>query len=143
MSNHDAVVHQSPSVVGKQPSTDGGMKRSGSSIFKNGMLVSFRNISYKVRNAHKRKEMITLLDGVSGYLRGGELVALMGPSGCGESTEFNFRVYIPIYSNERPSSASEESFQSTDARSLARSLGFVVNNHLCYRKDNIDGHPCG
>ena len=89
MSNHDpaAVVHQSPSAVGKQHSTpEGGMKRSGSSIFKNGMLVSFRNISYKVRNAHKRKEMITLVDGVSGYLRGGELVALMGPSGCGEST---------------------------------------------------------
>ena len=87
MSKSDSPIvdsgHPSPSMV-KQTSTDGGMKRSGSSIFKNGMLVSFRNISYKVRNAHKRKEMITLLDGVSGYLRGGELVALMGPSGCGE-----------------------------------------------------------
>lgn len=48
------------------------------------MLVSFKDITYTVRNSENRKETISLLDGVSGYLRAGELVALMGPSGCGE-----------------------------------------------------------
>ena len=49
------------------------------------MLVSFKEITYSVRNAQNTKESIDLLTRVSGYLRPGEMVALMGPSGCGAS----------------------------------------------------------
>jgi ABC-type glutathione transport system ATPase component len=49
-----------------------------------GMLVSFRNITYTVQNEANKKEAISLLKSVSGYLRAGELVALMGPSGSGK-----------------------------------------------------------
>jgi ABC-type glutathione transport system ATPase component len=48
-----------------------------------GMLVSFRNITYTVQNEQNKKEELSLLKSVSGYLRSGELVALMGPSGSG------------------------------------------------------------
>ncbi|KAG7667438.1 hypothetical protein Ndes2526B_g02020 [Nannochloris sp. 'desiccata'] len=51
-----------------------------------GMLVSFRNITYTVQNEANKKEQISLLQSVSGYLRSGELVALMGPSGSGKTT---------------------------------------------------------
>lgn len=49
-----------------------------------GMLVSFRNITYTVQNEANKKEEISLLKSISGYLRSGELVALMGPSGSGK-----------------------------------------------------------
>lgn len=35
-------------------------------------------------NSQNKKERLTLLDGVSGYLRPGEMSALMGPSGSGK-----------------------------------------------------------
>ena len=53
------------------------------SFLKRGMLVSFRNITYTVTNEADKKEQISLLQNVSGYLRPGELIALMGPSGSG------------------------------------------------------------
>ena len=51
---------------------------------RHGMLVSFRNITYTVQNDQNKKEQISLLNSISGYLRSGELVALMGPSGSGK-----------------------------------------------------------
>ena len=47
-----------------------------------GVLVSFRNIKYSILD--KKKHSRCLIDNVSGYLRGGEIVALLGPSGSGE-----------------------------------------------------------
>jgi ABC-type glutathione transport system ATPase component len=53
-------------------------------FLRRGMLISFRDINYTVKNHNNPKDDIKLLSGVSGYLRPGELVALMGPSGCGK-----------------------------------------------------------
>ena len=53
-------------------------------FFHRGMLVSFKDIIYTVKNEQNKKENISLLKSVSGYLRSGELVALMGPSGSGK-----------------------------------------------------------
>ena len=52
----------------------------------NGHLVSFRDLTYTVKNSQNKNESLNLLDGVSGYFRPGELVALMGPSGSGKTT---------------------------------------------------------
>jgi ATP-binding cassette subfamily G (WHITE) protein 2 len=51
-----------------------------------GVLVSFRDVVYSVQDSNDRKKRISLLDGVSGYIRPKELMALMGPSGSGKTT---------------------------------------------------------
>ena len=67
------------------PPEAGNLKHSFSSVHLppgKGMLVSFRNINYSI--VDRKKESVCLIDNVSGYLRGGEMVALLGPSGSGE-----------------------------------------------------------
>ena len=51
-----------------------------------GVLVSFKDLTYTVRDHRNTKNKIKLLDGVSGCCRPKEMVALMGPSGCGKTT---------------------------------------------------------
>ena len=51
-----------------------------------GMAVTFQDVTYTVKNSQNKKEKIDLLKSVSGYLKAGELTALMGPSGSGKST---------------------------------------------------------
>eukprot|EP00889_Picochlorum_renovo_P008115 jgi/Picre1/35145/NNA_002607.t1 len=51
-----------------------------------GVLVSFRNLTYAVKDRNKKGTFKKLIDGVSGYLRPSELCMLMGPSGCGKTT---------------------------------------------------------
>ena len=46
-----------------------------------GQLVSFSNLVYSVINSTNKKQTIQLLDSVSGYLRTGEMCALMGEAG--------------------------------------------------------------
>ena len=48
-----------------------------------GQLVSFRNVTYEVDSSTQRKQRVKLLENLSGYLRPGELVALMGERGAG------------------------------------------------------------
>ena len=43
-----------------------------------GMPVTFKNLTYTVANSQKKKEKLTLLNSVSGYLKAGEMAALMG-----------------------------------------------------------------
>lgn len=44
-----------------------------------------QHITCTVKNSHKRRETVTILQKVSGYFNPGEMAALMGPSGSGES----------------------------------------------------------
>lgn len=46
--------------------------------------AALQRVTYTVVNSQNKKERLTLLDGVSGYLRPGEMSALMGPSGSGK-----------------------------------------------------------
>ncbi|CBH15812.1 ATP-binding cassette protein, putative [Trypanosoma brucei gambiense DAL972] len=48
------------------------------------VALTFRNITYTVQGDKGRPKEI--LRGISGYVRGGELLALLGPSGAGKST---------------------------------------------------------
>lgn len=86
---------------GEKKSPEAGhMKHSFSSVHLppgKGVLVSFRNIKYSVVN--KKKESICLIDNVSGYLRGGEMVALLGPSGSGEFALLNYAA-LPSFAAE-------------------------------------------
>jgi ABC-type glutathione transport system ATPase component len=43
-----------------------------------------QNVSYTVINSQNKKEKISLLQSVTGYLKPGDMAALMGPSGSGE-----------------------------------------------------------
>lgn len=45
-----------------------------------------QGLTYEVRNNIDRKQILKLLDGVTGYIRAGEMVSLMGPSGSGKTT---------------------------------------------------------
>eukprot|EP00741_Cyanophora_paradoxa_P000577 tig00000411_g556.t1 len=49
-------------------------------------LLTFKNLSYSVPDPNDKKQTKTLLNGVTGYCRSGDLVALMGPSGGGKTT---------------------------------------------------------
>ncbi|KAL4421764.1 hypothetical protein ABPG77_009747 [Micractinium sp. CCAP 211/92] len=51
-----------------------------------GMPVTFKAVTYTVQNNMNKKERISLLQDVGGFLLPGEMSALMGPSGSGKST---------------------------------------------------------
>lgn len=49
------------------------------------LLPSPQDVSYTVINSQNSKEKLTILHSISGYLKPGDMAALMGPSGSGES----------------------------------------------------------
>jgi ATP-binding cassette subfamily G (WHITE) protein 2 (SNQ2) len=50
-----------------------------------GAFMSWENLSYAVDvKAGKKLEKLTLLNNITGYVRPGMLMALMGPSGAGK-----------------------------------------------------------
>ncbi len=63
------------------------LKQSLSETFmSSGIPVTFTNVTYTVTNSQNNREQIDLLKGVTGYLKEGEMTALMGPSGSGKTT---------------------------------------------------------
>lgn len=51
---------------------------------------------YIVRNQANKKEKISILHGVSGYFNPGEMAAVMGPSGSGESLQADSLCSVPV-----------------------------------------------
>jgi ABC-type glutathione transport system ATPase component len=47
----------------------------------NGLVITFKDLSYTVTNTANKKEKLALLENVSAFFRPGEMSALMGPSG--------------------------------------------------------------
>src|SRR5690242_13619466 len=45
-----------------------------------------QDVTYSVKNSQNRRETLSLLRNVDGYLAAGDLTALMGPSGSGKTT---------------------------------------------------------
>jgi ABC-type glutathione transport system ATPase component len=63
-----------------------------------GAYMSWENLSYAVDVKKGRKvEQLTLLEGITGYVRPGMLMALMGPSGAGK-VFFSFLFFSPTIS---------------------------------------------
>jgi len=93
------VVKFSPSVSAgelKQPGSTGG--HTGVRMFNRlpksqPITIDFNDLSYTVPAPRKRgqvkAERKTILDGVTGVFRPGQLTAIMGPSGAGKSTLLN------------------------------------------------------
>ena len=50
-----------------------------------GTRVTFQDVEYIVRNQANRREKLKILSQVSGYFNPGEMAAVMGPSGSGNS----------------------------------------------------------
>ena len=63
------------------------LKQSLSETFmQQGLPVTFKDVTYTVTNSQNKKEQIDLLKNVTGFLKEGEMTALMGPSGSGKTT---------------------------------------------------------
>jgi len=93
-----------------------------------GMLVSFRNITYTVQNEANKKEQISLLKSVSGYLRSGELVALMGPSGSGMLCKELARKHVVCLSVFSSSQRTSSSLWPPTARKKFTYFSYNQNN---------------
>lgn len=50
----------------------------------NGATVTCTNLTYSIRG--KKRKVFSLINGVSLFLRPGEMTAVLGPSGCGKTT---------------------------------------------------------
>ena len=50
----------------------------------NGATVTCTSLTYSIRG--KKRKIISLINGVSLFLRPGEMTAVLGPSGCGKTT---------------------------------------------------------
>ncbi len=49
-----------------------------------GLVVTFQNVTYRVRSSRNKTSWATLLDQVTAFLAPGEMTAILGPSGSGE-----------------------------------------------------------
>lgn len=77
--------HNDIAISDSQPSKS--MSKSLSMAFLSaGMTVVVKDVTYTVINSQNKKETLSLLKGVGGYLLPGEMSALMGPSGSGKTT---------------------------------------------------------
>ena len=83
--------HLSIQLPGANPliSTNSDFKANGgileTPVTAGGTRVSFQDVDYIVRNQANRRDKLKILSQVSGFFNPGEMVAVMGPSGSGQS----------------------------------------------------------
>ena len=53
------------------------------------IYVSWENLTFKVPDPHNKGQIKTILHGLNGHVKPGELVAIIGPSGSGKSSLLN------------------------------------------------------
>jgi len=51
--------------------------------------IAWKNVSSTITVGRRKKRTRTLLNNVNGYVRPGQLLAIMGPSGAGKTTMLN------------------------------------------------------
>ncbi|CAG2101883.1 unnamed protein product [Medioppia subpectinata] len=61
--------------------------KNGINVSDQSFAVVWKDLSYRVK--HRIIKEKTIIDGISGYFRSGQITAILGPSGCGKSSLLN------------------------------------------------------
>ena len=111
-------------IVSETPTTESDSHAASPTTFEwNGATVTCTNLAYSIRG--KKRKVISLISGVSLFLRPGEMTAVLGPSGCGKTTLLDCLAGRKTTGNIDPLSRVHYDGRTVSRDYLRRFVGYV------------------